>query len=39
MNKLPFNVDLDKIELLRELSNANNSIGELKGILKLFTKS
>lgn len=36
MNKLPFNVDLDKIELLRELSNANNSIGELKGILKLL---
>jgi len=36
MHKLPFHVDLNTIELLKQLNVANNQIGELKGILKLL---
>lgn len=36
MNKLPFNIDLNEIEILKELNTANNRIGELKGILKIL---
>lgn len=36
MNKLPFHVDLNKVEILKKLNTANNHIGELKGILKLL---
>ena len=36
MNKLPFYVDLNKIDVLKELNTANHHIGELKGILKLL---
>ncbi|MFA6842918.1 MAG: Fic/DOC family N-terminal domain-containing protein [Bacilli bacterium] len=33
MYKLPFEVDLNTIEILKELSIANSNIGELKGML------
>lgn len=36
MNKLPFHVDLNRIEILKQLNVANHHIGELKGILKLL---
>jgi Fic family protein len=36
MNKLPFNVDLNTIEILKQLSQTNNAIGELKGVLNLL---
>lgn len=36
MNKLPFDINLDDIEILKELNKANNKIGELKGILKVL---
>lgn len=36
MNRLPFEVELNTIEVLKTLSNANNKIGELKGILRLL---
>ena len=36
MNTLPFNVNLDTIQILKELNKANNSIGELKGIMNLL---
>lgn len=36
MNKLPFQVDLNTIEILKQLSTANHHIGELKGILRLL---
>lgn len=36
MKKLPFNVDLDTVEILKELNKANNSIGELKGVMNLL---
>ncbi|MEW6609027.1 MAG: Fic/DOC family N-terminal domain-containing protein [bacterium] len=36
MNKLPFQVDLNRIDILKELNTANHHIGELKGILKLL---
>ncbi len=36
MYKLPYEVNLDSIEILKQLSVANNSIGELKGILNLL---
>lgn len=36
MNKLPFNIDLNEIEILKELNTANNHIGELKGVLKIL---
>ncbi len=36
MYKLPFNVDLNTIDILKQLSIANNKIGELKGILNLL---
>ncbi|MCR3906235.1 MAG: Fic family protein [Tenericutes bacterium] len=36
MNKLPFAVDLNKIEILKQLNTANRDVGELKGILKLL---
>lgn len=36
MNKLPFNVDLNTIDILKQLSQTNNAIGELKGVLNLL---
>lgn len=36
MNKLPFGINLNKVEILKQLNDANNHIGELKGILKLL---
>ena len=36
MNKLPFNINLNKVEILKQLNEANHNIGELKGILKLL---
>jgi len=36
MNKLPFNVGLNTIEILKRLSQTNNAIGELKGVLNLL---
>jgi len=36
MYKLPYNVNLDTVQILKQLSIANNSIGELKGILNLL---
>ena len=36
MKKLPFNVNLDTVKILKELNKANNSIGELKGVMNLL---
>jgi len=36
MNILPFPINLNKIEILKELNIANHHIGELKGILRLL---
>lgn len=36
MNKLPFHVDLNGVDILKELNTANHHIGELKGILKIL---
>jgi Fic family protein len=36
MNKLPFSINLNKVEILKQLNTANHHIGELKGILKLL---
>lgn len=36
MKNLPFNINLDTIEILKELNKANNSIGELKGVMNLL---
>jgi Fic family protein len=36
INRLPFNVDLDTVEILKLLNLANNSIGELKGVMNLL---
>lgn len=36
MYKLPLNVDLNQIEILKALSDANNKIGELKGMIRLL---
>lgn len=36
MNKLPFDVELNTVEILKQLSQANNAIGELKGVLNLL---
>jgi Fic family protein len=36
MKTLPFNINLDTVEILKELSLANNSIGELKGVMNLL---
>lgn len=36
MYKLPFNVNLNTVEILKQLSIANNNIGELKGVLNLL---
>lgn len=36
INKLPFKVDLDTIEILKQLNKANSAIGELKGIINLL---
>lgn len=34
MHKLPFELNLDDIDILKALSNANNKIGELNGLVK-----
>jgi len=34
MNKLPFEIDINKIHVLQQLSLANHAIGELKGMVK-----
>ena len=34
MHKLPFDLDLDDIDILKALCNANNKIGELNGLVK-----
>lgn len=34
MHKLPFDLNLDDIDILKALSNANNKIGELNGLVK-----
>lgn len=36
INRLPFNVNLDTVEILKLLNLANNSIGELKGVMNLL---
>ena len=36
VNKLPFHIDLNEVEILKELNTANHHIGELKGILKIL---
>lgn len=33
---LPFDIDLDRIDILKQLNQANNSIAELKGIMNLL---
>lgn len=33
MFKLPLSIDLNDVETLKLLSNANNKVGELKGII------
>ena len=39
MHKLPFDLNLDDIDILKALSNANNKIGELNGLVKALPKS
>lgn len=39
MQKLPFQVNLNKVEILKELNTANYHLGELKGVLKLLPNS
>lgn len=34
MHKLPLDLNLDDIDILKALSNANNKIGELNGLVK-----
>ena len=34
MHKLPFDLNLEDIDILKDLSNANNKIGELNGLVK-----
>ncbi|MDF9867685.1 Fic family protein [Bacilli bacterium PM5-3] len=36
MRKLPYEIDLNKVNILLHLSEANNKIGELNGVLKLL---
>ena len=36
MNRLPFHVDFNEVDILKEINTANHHIGELKGILKLL---
>ena len=36
MNKLPINIDLNIINILKQLNNSNNKIGELKGMVSLL---
>lgn len=36
MNKLPFQVNLNDVEILKQLSTANQYIGELKGVLNIL---
>lgn len=36
MNKLPFEVDLNTLAVLKQLNLANNKIGKLKGVMKLL---
>ena len=36
MKKLPFNINFDTVEILKELNKANNTIGELKGVMNLL---
>lgn len=36
MIKLPINIDLNKVEILKQLNKANNKIGELKGVVSLL---
>ena len=36
MNKLPINIDLNTINILKQLNNSNNKIGELKGMVSLL---
>lgn len=36
MKKLPFDINLDTIEILKALNKANHSIGELKGVMNLL---
>ncbi len=36
MKRLPFDVNLDTVDILKKLNLANNSIGELKGVMNLL---
>lgn len=36
LNTLPFNIDLNTIDILKKLNIANNSIGELKGLVNIL---
>lgn len=36
MKKLPFQIQFDRIDVLKALNNANHSMGELKGSMKLL---
>lgn len=36
MHKLPFNIDLNTVKILKQLNIANNKIGELKGMINLI---
>jgi Fic family protein len=36
MKTLPFDINLDTVKILKELNLANNSIGELKGVMNLL---
>lgn len=36
MNKLPFHINLNEVEILKELNTANHHIGELKGMLRIL---
>ena len=38
MHKLPFDLNLDDIDILKALSNTNNKIGELNGLVKFKNK-
>ncbi|MDA3932357.1 MAG: Fic family protein [Tenericutes bacterium] len=36
LKRLPFNINLDTIEILKQLNKSNNAIGELKGVMNLL---
>lgn len=37
INKLPYEVNLNKIDILKQLNISNNKIGELKGMINILS--